>query len=97
MNTEPIIDTLCRWKCQLNCWEWPDDFPVPMPAGFNELPTKSKTGEMDKFSAIAPYITALGKLVPHAVWLRYWNTVYRANPMTNKEYDRWMLTNGVLS
>lgn len=27
--------TLARWACELNCFRWPEDFPVPKPEGWD--------------------------------------------------------------
>ncbi len=36
--SEQGIEKLQEWFHTLNSWQWPDDYPVPKPEGFDELP-----------------------------------------------------------
>lgn len=42
MNTIYTDEQKAIWCCKFNCWEWPEDFPIQKPEGFDAMSIKEK-------------------------------------------------------
>lgn len=69
--TKTADDTLCKWWCQFNCFEWPPDYPVAEPDGWNEWTSKERYASTDGKTAWNAISKELGKRNLDA--LAYWN------------------------
>lgn len=58
--------TAARWYCLLNCGEWPDDFPIEMPAGYFEMP------ENERFLRSIICLHGIEDFVPKATLDQQW-------------------------
>ncbi len=81
--------TLCRWVNELNSWNWPSDFPIQKPTGFDALPDRDRLGTADKYRLIDPYMRAIQTLVSQRDILYHWNVLHRKNGMTHDQFEAW--------
>jgi len=67
--------TLCRWSCMLNVFEWPEDFPIPKPEGWDTMTNR------DRYDSEAGKTAweALNEACPQQEANDYWNKVFLPN------------------
>lgn len=82
-------EQLARWACQLNCWEWPDDFPIAKPAGFDEMTMKQKFDNL-VFRIVTDGLRA--NVSEREVSRQWWIMQMRMDGKTSKEEaeSKWL-------
>jgi len=63
-------DTLSRWWCVLNVFEWPQDFPMPKPDGWDSM------NDRQRWVVGKPAWEAINAAIPYPGALEYWNKTF---------------------
>lgn len=63
-------DTLSRWWCEMNVFEWPKDFPMPKPEGWDAM------SDMQRREAGKPAWEAISAAIPYPGALEYWSKTF---------------------
>lgn len=85
---ETDIVKIARWENKLNSWQWPDDFPIEKPEGFDVLPSYSMNKNIKtKHNIISPLIDDITKIVGHKETLR-WHHIDNLGK-TNFQFEVW--------
>lgn len=79
------IETACRWDYMFNTWKWAEDFPIPMPEGWDKL------SDPDKFKNVIFKICCEGirGLIPEEDSHRYWHKHQLRK--TDEEFEQYLL------
>ncbi len=79
------VKDAARWCSELNCWKWPNDFPIPMPEGWDKLNDREKYKNF-LFQMCSSGIRAL---TPEEEQNLDWHV--RVLGHTEKLYEQWLL------
>lgn len=77
------VDRAARWFCDLNSWQWPEDFPIAKPAGYDEMSHPEKYA--DPVAKLA--LEAIKAIVPLKEQFRAWHLTRCSR--TNEEFEQW--------
>ena len=80
------IELAAKWYCELNCFRWPDGFPLEKPPGYDTMTDRQKYDLpylKDIFAAVSAY-------VPRKEQSRAWHMGgYCGRKKTNEEFEAW--------
>lgn len=80
---EKPMDVVSGWWCEVNCWRWPADFPIPKPSGFDDVEPSDHEG----FRFIWRVLSAF---VPEKEKARAWHKGgYCGERKTDEEFEAW--------
>jgi hypothetical protein len=90
------IVRIARWENKLNSWQWPDDFPIKKPRGFDKLPNYSSNKNIKtKFNIINPLIYDIINAIGEKETFR-WHHIDNLNK-NNFQFEMWWFFNKVNS
>ena len=78
------METAARWYCELNCFMWPKDFPIPEPLGL--------LGWRDKYQHPVHNMAfnTVAAFLPDKEKSRAWHVLgYAGGKKTNEEFEKW--------
>lgn len=85
------METVAAWYCKLNCFEWPEDFPMQKPAGWDEMSDRQKY-ELPVGKAAW---NAVNNAVPGKEKSRAWHKGgHCGQPKTDEQFEEWWRTTG---
>ena len=85
------VETVAAWYCKLNCYEWPEDFPMQKPAGWDDITDRQKH-ELPEMKAAWD---AVDSAVPRKEKSRAWHKGgYCGEPKTDEQFEAWWQTTG---
>lgn len=79
---------VCRWYSQLQQWEWPDDFPISKPVGWDTVITHREKSE-NKVFGLSKW--ALQLVIPtkeHLRRLKVGFPLWRKGTMSNDDFEK---------
>jgi hypothetical protein len=81
--------TLAAWYADLNAFQWPDDFPIAKPLGYDALPQHSAVAPLDRYTALRPLMEALQAMTtPEDRSRAWWRHLGRADEAWAAWWDR---------
>lgn len=85
------LETLAGWYCELNCYEWPADFPANKPEGWDHM-THQQRHELPEMRIAYDAVDAA---VPRKEKSRAWHKGgYTGEPKTDAQFEDWWRTTG---
>lgn len=85
------ITKAAKWYCELNSFHWPDDFPLPKPAGYEAMTDKEKFKDPIQRLAFDEVVA----FVPQKEKIRAWHKGgYCGDPKNDEEFEEWWRTTG---
>lgn len=88
---EQPTEIVAVWYCKLNCYEWPEDFPMEKPSVWDEITDKQKH-ELPEMKAAWGAVDAA---VPRKEKSRAWHKGgYCGEPKTDEQFEDWWRAEG---